>query len=263
MDIMAHAAVALRESKNVVILSGAGMSAESGIPTFRDKHVGLWEQYDPAELASVDAWQSQPDVVWAWYLWRLSILRKATPHAGYRALAAWAEFASGFDQQMTLVTQNVDHLHERTGILDCPSVRGLHKVHGSLEAFRCSDCHRPYPHDVYTPGDNVVEVDPPRCPYCGGLIRPGVVWFGEELPQDVWQSSVVAVTECDALLVIGTSSLVYPAAMLPELALDLGKTTIEVNPHPTPMTDAVTYPLLATAGQALPALVEAITAGRS
>lgn len=259
MDGFEPVADVLRQASRVVVLSGAGMSAESGIPTFRDKHTGLWEHYDPAELASTDAWAASPDVVWGWYLWRTSILRQAKPHGGYSALARWANDAPRLNHQLTFVTQNVDTLHEQSLPTESPSVLAINKLHGTLEEFRCSQCNQRHAEPIELPMQPTERVQPPTCVHCGGCIRPGVVWFGEHLPHDPWEKSIDAVRAGDVLLVVGTSSVVYPAAMLPELAADLGKTVIEMNLVPTPLSHHATHVLRAKAGEGLPLLVDLLT----
>lgn len=227
----------------MTVLSGAGMSAESGVPTFRDAQRGLWAQFDPEELASPRAWRRQPEVVWAWYLWRHHLVRNVSPNAGHRAVAAWES-----DADVHFVTQNVDDLHERAG-----SSRVEH-VHGSLFEFRCAQCGSPYDGAVPELAEPVDALAPPHCA-CGGLIRPGVVWFGEALPDEPWQRSAEAVSGADVLVVVGTSGIVYPAAGLPAAALAQGIPVVEVNPEPTPLSESVTESVRGTAAQVLPHLL--------
>lgn len=251
----------LRKARRVVVLSGAGLSAESGIATFRDKQVGLWERFDPAELASMTAWLEHPDVVWGWYAWRIGIVRQAKPHAGYAALSRWANhIAPQREQHLTFVTQNVDDLHERAGIVGSEDghIEGPLHVHGALEAFRCSVCGTPFHGAVEVPDEPMEELEPPICPVCGERVRPGVVWFGEELPAATWNASVDAVTDADAVLVVGTSGLVYPAAMLPEVAAGLGKPCVEINPEPTAVSRFMEATVRLGAAEGLTALVSAI-----
>ncbi|MCK0173039.1 MULTISPECIES: NAD-dependent deacylase [Mycobacteriaceae] len=227
----------------VTVLSGAGISAESGVPTFRDVETGLWATVDPYEISSVEGWRAQPEKVWAWYLWRHYMMGGVAPNDGHRAVAAWQDYA-----EVHVVTQNVDNLHERAG-----SDRVYH-LHGSLFEFHCDSCGAEFEGDLPEMPEPVEAVDPPRCP-CGGLIRPNVVWFGEALPDDAWQRSVAAVTSADVVIVVGTSSIVYPAAGLPELAIARGVPVIEVNPERTPLSDSATLSLRETAAGALPALL--------
>lgn len=230
----------------VVVLAGAGMSAESGVPTFRDAHTGLWERFRAEDLATPEAWQQQPDVVWAWYLWRAGLVRAAQPHAGHRALASLARRVP-----LQLVTQNVDDLHERAG-----STVTAH-LHGSLFAFRCDTCSAPAPVPALLP-EPVASLPPPRCPRGDGLVRPDVVWFGEALPHEAWRASsdaVAALRPGDVMLVVGTSGLVVPAADLPVAARRRGATVVEVNPHETAVSDVADVVLRGTAAELLPLLV--------
>jgi NAD-dependent deacetylase len=232
----------------VTVLSGAGISAESGVPTFRDTETGLWAKVDPYEISSAEGWREHPDKVWAWYLWRHYMMGSVQPNNGHLAVAAWQDYAD-----VHVVTQNVDNLHERAGS------KRVHHLHGSLFEFRCDRCQREYRDELPAMPRPVASVDPPRCP-CGGLIRPNVVWFGEPLPDAAWQRSLDAVTTSDLVIVVGTSSIVYPAAGLPELALASGTAVIEVNPEQTPLSDAATVSLRETAAGALPGLLQRLPA---
>ncbi len=238
-----------RDARRVCVLTGAGMSAESGVPTFRDVQVGLWERFDPLELATPQAWESDPAQVWAWYAWRASLVRDADPHPGHAALAAWQQRPG---VSLSVVTQNVDDLHERGG------ADVLAHVHGSLFALRCARCAHPsdaaYP-EVTEP---VARIDPPECAVCGGLVRPGVVWFGEALPQEEFFAGADAAREADLVLVVGTSGLVHPAATLPHLAGAAGVPVVEVNPRESAVSEAADEVWRAGAAQALPALVAAL-----
>jgi NAD-dependent deacetylase len=228
----------------LTVLSGAGISAESGVPTFRDVETGLWAKVDPYEISSAQGWQRHPEKVWAWYLWRHYMMQSVEPNNGHRAVAAWQDHAT-----VHVVTQNVDNLHERAG-----SQRVYH-LHGSLFEFHCDRCQREYTGALPEMPEPVEAVAPPEC-QCGGLIRPNVVWFGEALPDDAWQKSVDAVSSADAVIVVGTSSIVYPAAGLPELALAKGIPVIEVNPERTPLSDAATATVRELAATALPTLLQ-------
>jgi NAD-dependent deacetylase len=232
----------------VTVLSGAGISAESGVPTFRDVETGLWAKVDPYEISSADGWRRHPEKVWAWYLWRHYMMKSVEPNDGHRAVAAWQDYA-----EVHVVTQNVDDLHERAG-----STRVYH-LHGSLFKFRCDRCQAPYQGDLPAMPEPVEAVEPPRCA-CGGLIRPDVVWFGEALPTEAWQRSLDAVTAADVAVVVGTSAIVYPAAGLPELALANGIPVIEVNPERTPLSDSASISLRETAATALPSLLQRLPA---
>ena len=215
----------------ITVVTGAGMSAESGIPTFRDAPAGLWARFDPQRLATPEAFEEDPALVWGWYRWRAALVLRARPNPGHLGLARLED--DGHD--VTVVTQNVDDLHERAG-----SGRVLH-LHGSLFASRCSQCAaapafeplREYLEAV--PAEGARE-EPPTCSACGGRLRPGVVWFGEGLPEGPWRQAQEAVADCDLLLVIGTSNLVYPAAALPVTALEAGTPVLEINPQPTALS---------------------------
>jgi NAD-dependent deacetylase len=228
----------------ITVLSGAGISAESGVPTFRDAETGLWAKVDPYEISSIDGWRRHPQTVWPWYLWRHHLMKGVQPNDGHRAVAAWQDHC-----EVDVVTQNIDDLHERAG-----SIR-VHHLHGSLFEFRCDDCGLPHHDELPTMTEPVEALDPPRCA-CGGHIRPNVVWFGEMLPEDAWQHSVEAVNAADVVIVVGTSGIVYPAAGLPEMALANGTAVVEVNPEPTPLTNSATLSLRETAATALPGLLQ-------
>lgn len=227
-------------AERVVVMTGAGMSAESGLATFRDPHEGLWARLRPEELATPEAWQADRDLVWAWYQWRVDQVLAAEPNAGHRALAAWARRAD-----LTLVTQNVDDLHERAGSED------VHHLHGSLMAPRCAECARPAP-PVPPPAEPVERLAPPACEHCGGAVRPGVVWFGE-VPHGI-DAAADAVVGADLLVVVGTSGVVYPAAGLTDLAVELGRRVLLVDPAATTREGVTSW--RTTAATALPALVD-------
>ena len=232
----------------LTVLSGAGISAESGVPTFRDDKNGLWAKFDPYELSSAQGWLQNPERVWGWYLWRHYLVSRVEPNAGHRAVAAWQDHA-----EVSVVTQNVDDLHERAGSAS------VHHVHGSLFQFRCATCDSPYSDELPDMCEPTIEVEPPTC-RCGGLIRPDIVWFGEPLPEEPWQRAVEATATADVLVVVGTSGIVYPAAGLPDLALARGAVVIEVNPEPTPLSDSATITVRETASQALPTLLQLLPA---
>jgi len=224
------------------------MSAESGVATFRDAQTGLWEAFDPEELATPGAWRRQPDMVWAWYLWRYHLVRDVKPNAGHHAIADWQENAD-----VRVITQNIDDLHERAGS------RQVAHLHGSLFDFHCSRCGKPYAGDLPVIAEPVGAVEPPIC-QCGGTIRPGVVWFGEALPDEPWQEAVDAVAGADVVVVVGTSGIVYPAAGLPSAALAKGTPVVEVNPDTTPLSESATVSVRDTAARALPGLLERLEA---
>ncbi|MCZ4556974.1 NAD-dependent deacylase [Rhodococcus maanshanensis] len=237
---------AARTADRVVVFSGAGMSAESGVPTFRDALTGLWQRFDPTEMATPQAWERDRELVWAWYQWRSALVRRVQPNAGHRAVADWARFA-----ELAVVTQNVDDLHERAGS-DVAS-----HLHGSLFAPRCSACGTAAHVDVMPDRVPVERLSPPECAACGEAVRPGVVWFGEPLPRAAWDAAEDAVEGCDLMVVVGTSGMVYPAAELPARAAASGATVLEINPEPTELTAVATHCWRATAAKALPALVAA------
>ena len=242
-----------RDTRDVVVLTGAGMSVESGIPTFRDAQTGLWERHDPEELATIDAWERDPDFVWAWYRWRAKLIRDVQPNFGHRALADWADAERA---NLWIVTQNIDDLHERAG----SSV--LAHLHGSIFALRCSECDTPFDETdapaLALPSDPVERLAPPRCPVCGAAVRPGVVWFGEELPHEPFAHAEAALERADLVLSVGTSGVVQPAAGLPYRALTRGVPVVEINPAETELSDDATLVWRAPAAAALPALVSAL-----
>ena len=231
----------LRRAAHVVVLTGAGISAESGVPTFRQAQTGLWAQYDPQALATPQAFRRQPQLVWDWYAWRRELVAGVVPNPGHIALAELERRAPRF----TLITQNVDSLHQRAGS------RAIIELHGNLARIKCSR------------EDRVVETwpatddRPPRCPTCGAYLRPDVVWFGEALPADALDAAFDAARTADVFLTIGTSGIVQPAASLPLLAASSGATTVEINPDDTPLSARMTYTLRGPSGVILPALVAA------
>jgi NAD-dependent deacetylase len=228
----------------VAVFSGAGISAESGVPTFRDDATGLWARFDPYEVSSIDGWHRNPELIWGWYLWRHHLASRVGPNAGHRAVADWERYAD-----VHVITQNVDNLHERGGSST------VHHLHGSMFKFRCADCDQPYTERLPEMAEPQLEVAPPVCG-CGGLIRPDIVWFGENLPEEPWKAAVEAIGAADVLVVVGTSAVVYPAASLPELALEQGKIVIEVNPERTPLSARATVSVRDTASAALPGLLQ-------
>ena len=230
----------------IVVLSGAGISAESGIPTFRDALTGLWARFDAERLATEAAFRADPALVWGWYRWRAAMVAVAVPNGAHRDVAALADDG----HEVVVVTQNVDDLHERAGS------RAVLHLHGRLLASRCIDCGaRTTPDPILAapppPGGGAREA-PPGCEACGARFRPDVVWFGEALPGDAWAAAKAATGACDLLVVIGTSSLVWPAAGLPERALRAGVPVLEINPRVTPVSARATahWAVSATAGMA-------------
>ncbi len=227
----------LAAAREVVAFTGAGVSAESGVPTFRGPD-GIWSKFKPEELASMEAFMRNPALVWEWYAHRRSIITGVSPNPGHIALATMESLIP----RLTIVTQNIDNLHRRAGSSH------IYELHGNIERSYCMHCGKPYP-DVTVPERGSV----PRCA-CGGTIRPDVVWFGEMLPEDQWEGAVAATTTADIFFSIGTSAVVYPAASLPSLAARSGARVVEINPDPTPLTDRVDWFLQGPSGTILPEL---------
>lgn len=230
----------LRSATHVVALTGAGVSAESGVPTFRGPG-GLWRNFRPEELATPEAFSRDPKLVWEWYDWRRGLIRAVEPNAAHMALVRLEDQAPEF----LLITQNVDGLHDRAGS------RRIAKLHGDIWTTHCLECGR----DAVELHCPLPEI-PPRCGKCGGMLRPGVVWFGEPLPDGPWAEAEAAVRRCDVMLVIGTSAVVYPAAALVPLALKCGARVIEMNTEETPQSASVHASLRGPAGALLPELVQ-------
>lgn len=239
----------LRSAQNIVVFTGAGTSAESGIPTFRDDLTGLWARFDAGQLATPEAFAADPELVWGWYEWRREKVLRCQPNPAHVAIAAMQECGP----RVHVVTQNVDDLHERAGS------RNVIHLHGSLHHPRCSQCHQPGEFAVAIPQEpeGGRRLAPPRCQHCDGYLRPGVVWFGESLPVDAWARAQELAAASDVLLSVGTSSLVYPAAGLPRLAHDAGACVVQINPVPTGIERILDHDLQAPAGQILPELVAA------
>ena len=245
-----RAADLLEGKRRVVVLTGAGMSQESGVPTFRGAQTGLWARYDPMELATAEAFRRHPARVFGWYLWRFKLVRSVQPHAGHVALARMA----GRFESFRVVTQNVDGLHRRAGSHD------VVELHGSLEAFRCFDNAHPFDSAALEPlaVPEGGELRPPACPTCGSPVRPGVVWFGEMLPPGVFEEAQQACARCAVMLVVGTSSVVHPAASLAEWARANGARVIEINPEATPLTQSADLAITGPSGEVLPRVVASI-----
>jgi NAD-dependent deacetylase len=230
---------ALKASQRIAALTGAGISAESGVPTFREAQTGLWSRYDPSQLATPEAFHRDPQLVWEWYTWRRQLISQAQPNPGHFALVEMETFFS----QFSLITQNVDGLHRLAGS------RSTIELHGDISRTRCSV------EDIQISKWSETGEIPPRCPHCGELLRPDVVWFGESLPEGAIQTAFEIASNCQIFFSIGTSALVEPAASLPFLAMQNGAQVIEVNIDQTPLTASADWHFAAPAGQVLPALV--------
>lgn len=245
----AEVIAAIRAAKHILVFTGAGVSAESGISTFRDQLTGLWAKFDAADLATPEAFARDQALVWGWYEWRRVQVLRATPNPAHVAIAQLSRHVP----KLTVVTQNVDDLHERAGSTDV-----LH-LHGSLHSPRCFVCCKPH----LTPQETPADLDgnhrllPPICVHCGGVIRPGVVWFGEDLPAKTLHHAFAMAQQSDVLFAIGTSGVVYPAAQIPTVAKQAGATVIQVNPHPTELDAACTWSLRGAAGDVMPRLLSA------
>ena len=258
----------LAAARRVVVFTGAGISAESGVPTFRGAG-GLWQKYRPEQLATPDAFARDPALVWEWYRWRRGLVAQCAPNAAHRALAEWMRRRDG----VTLVTQNVDDLHERAGTPE------LIKLHGSLFLDRCSRCSyatagdrgtepersegevgarsrkRSRPTAGQGDGTDTPAAGLPKCPDCAALLRPGVVWFGEMLPPEELAAAFGAAARADACLVIGTSGAVYPAAGIVHAAREAGATVIVVDPGDTEYDTLADIRLTGPAGELVPPLL--------
>ena len=229
---------ALRGASMVTAFTGAGISAESGVPTFRSAG-GLWKKMKPEELASMDGFLRNPALVWEWYAERKRIIADVLPNPGHLALAHMQDLFPRF----AVVTQNIDNLHHRAGS------RVVHELHGNIERNYCMDCGHTYTNEAVLAMAGV-----PACTSCSGRIRPDVVWFGEALPEEEWEAAVHAAEYADVFFSIGTSAVVYPAASLPVMARRAGALLVEVNPEPTPLTPDVDVFLQGTAGSIMPAV---------
>lgn len=242
MTIPATLVQQLANAERVTVLTGAGVSAESGVPTFRDAQTGLWAKYSPEELATPRAFRRNPRLVWEWYEWRRELVANAKPNPAHFALA---ELEKRF-KQFHLITQNVDGLHQRAGS------RKVIELHGNITCTKCFD-----EGTVVSSWHDTGDV-PPKCPNCGGLLRPDVVWFEEPLPEAEMDLAIRASTTCEVFICIGTSAAVYPAAQLPFEALRSGATVVEINPQPTPFTARAHFALAGAAGVVLPELVGSV-----
>ena len=240
MESLSKARSIIAAASRIAVLTGAGISAESGIPTFRDALTGLWARFRPEELATPEAFARDPKTVWEWYEWRRALVAQASPNRGHLALARLERMATDF----VLITQNVDGLHARAGS------RNLIELHGNIQRNRCFEEGIVVTDEAMGPGV------PPTCLRCGARVRPDVVWFGEMLDPGRLARAFEEARGCDVFLSVGTSGLVEPAASLPLEALACGASVIEVNPQPTPLSRRATLTLAGTAGEVLSGLIE-------
>lgn len=249
----------IQDAQRIVVLTGAGMSAESGVPTFRDAQTGLWEKYSPEELATPEAMYNRPDLVWSWMLHQARVMRSVEPHDGHRMLGSWQRELVDGGGALNIVTQNIDDLHERGGS------DVLAHLHGTTFTFRCFECQAPSDYRLKDPTDEQLQAtptldqlkleEPPACGVCShGFIRPNIVMFGELLPQHAMDDALEAVREADVAIVVGTSNIVQPAATLPIAASAAGALVIEINPHMTPLSQDADLYIPGTAGTILPEL---------
>jgi len=253
MTVIEQAADVLQKAKKVVFFTGAGISADSGIPTYREKLSGIWAGLDPRDLETAKAFRENPALVWGWYLWRRLRVAQAEPNAAHIAIPRMAHSL----RQVSVITQNIDDLHERAGSLNV-----VH-VHGSLAMPKCFACHRPgavSPDQSAVPEEGAL-IEPPRCQRCNGRMRPAVVWYGEDLPHQAWKTAVLLVKDCDLMVSVGTSGIVMPAAGLPDLALASGASVIHVNKVDVAMGDQKELMLIGSAAEVLPMLLEKISDG--
>ena len=241
IDIPSELIDLLRSARHVAVLTGAGTSAESGVPTFREAQTGLWAKYDPQELATPEAFRADPKLVWDWYAWRRDLVSRAAPNPGHYALAQLEARLP----RLSLITQNVDGMHQRAG--NSSAI----ELHGNIRRVICSRDRRVV--ESWPESDHV-----PRCPDCNAYLRPDVVWFGESLPPAAIHAASEAAAACDLFLSVGTSAVVYPAASLPYVAMEQGTPVAEINPNPTPLTDRALFYLPGPSGEVLPQLVAAL-----
>lgn len=237
----------LQAAEHIAVLTGAGMSAESGIPTFRDAQTGLWARFNPAELATEEGFRAQPELVWNWYAERRATMAEVEPNAGHYAIAAYQQ---RHPERLTVITQNVDGLHQKAGSTDALA------LHGNIFQDRWLDLcfHARHSGRVCAP-ERAQADNPPRCPDCGNMLRPDVVWFGEMLPPATLHAAELAAQRCALMLVVGTSGEVYPAAGLAHQARQAGAKVVVVNPHASDLDGVAHIVLRGTAAQTLPALL--------
>lgn len=230
----------LSSVQKVAVLTGAGISAESGIPTFRGKE-GLWKEYRAQDLATLSSFMKDPKLVWEWYDWRRNIIASKEPNPGHKTLAKWEQYFPSF----VVITQNVDGLHQKAGS------RNVLELHGNIWKLRCTE-----EGTLFENHEVPLKKIPPRCPHCGGLLRPHVVWFGESLPADTLNKAFTESSRCEVMFSIGTSAVVQPAASLPLKAAGSGAKIVEINPDSTPVTAYSEYSFRGASGELLPQIDE-------
>lgn len=237
---LAQVRAQLTAARSVALLTGAGISAESGVPTFRGEPDALWENFRPEQLARMDAFREDPERVWRWYLWRRGIIAQAVPNAGHAALVALAARV----ERLTVVTQNIDGLHDRAGS------DGVLELHGNIWRVRCMGCG-------LTRNDFRARLDvmPASCRHCNRPVRPDVVWFGEALSTELLDRAFRAACVAEVFLVVGTSGVVQPAASLAAVARENGAFVVEINPEATPLTQVAHVALRGPAGVVLPQII--------
>lgn len=227
----------LKSANRISVVTGAGISQESGIPTFRGKD-GLWKKYDPMELATIEAFYEDPKLVWEWYQDRRKNILNSKPNSGHYALANLEKFSD-----VSVLTQNIDGLHRHAGSSN------VYELHGSIIKIKCTTCN--FREDI----EESFSILPPRCK-CGSILRPDVVWFGEILPQEVWKQAIIQASKCDVMIIAGTSLQVSPANTLPAYAKQNNAVLIEINPELTQMSGEMDLSIRASSSQALPELVK-------
>ena len=244
MDIPCDLIEYVRQARHVAVLSGAGISAESGLPIFRGED-GLWDNDTIMRFATPEGFAADPMAAWEWYEHRRGEAGRAGPNPGHKALVKWQEELASRDGWLEILTQNIDGLHQQAGS------KKVTELHGSGWILRCTECMRERK-------DRTLKFPdlPPKCPECGGIERPGVVWFGENLPVEALERAEWLARECDLFVTVGTSGIVYPAASFIMVAVDCGAKTLEVNLDPTPLSGQVTWALHGPSGKVLPEVVE-------
>jgi NAD-dependent deacetylase len=237
----------LKIAASVTVLTGAGISAESGIPTFREAQTGLWSRYNPEELATRQAFRDNPNLVWSWYRWRRLLIADSKPNPGHKALVELEGFFIKRGREFNLITQNVDGLHKQAGS------RTIVELHGNIFRNKCFNCNKIAESEI-----PVSTAEIPHCDECSGLLRPDVVWFGENLSHYVLDKARRAARNCGIFLSAGTSGIVQPAASLQVIALQNNAVVAEINPETTPLTPLAAYSIHGEAGNILPRLLKAI-----